>query len=241
MSQLREQLVTDYAEHFSRLNATLDVRRMSPSDFRMHDLTFGPVLNAVPRPAKILDLGCGVGFLLNWLSRQPGVTPVGVDASPTQLEIARKAFPDLDITLSDGLEYLRSHPDSFDGIFCTDVLEHIPGTDNCIEWVRTARLALRPGGFFACRGPNAANLTGGFSRYIDLTHERSFTEMSILQLLDAGGLMNNRILPIYAGRVAGRLRHAVEYLVHRLIYRICGQGSANEFTYNVCAVGYRRD
>ena len=117
-----------------------------------------------------------------------GVTPVGVDASPTQLEIARRAFPDLEITCSDGLEYLRANPESFDGIFCTDVLEHVPGTVNCIEWVQAARAALRPGGFFVCRCPNGANLTAGFSRYIDLTHERSFTEISILQLLEAGGL-----------------------------------------------------
>jgi 2-polyprenyl-3-methyl-5-hydroxy-6-metoxy-1,4-benzoquinol methylase len=240
MSQLRDQLVTDYAEHFSRLNTSLNAQRMSPRDFRMFDLTFGPVLNASPRPARILDLGCGVGFLLNWLTRQSGVTPVGVDASPTQLEIARQAFPDLEIVVSDGLEYLRSHANSFDGIFCTDVLEHIPGTDNCIEWVQTARAALRPGGFFVCRGPNAANLTGGFSRYIDLTHERIFTEMSILQLLDAGGLASNRVLPIRAGHFGGRVRQQVEHLLHRAIYRICGQGSAREFTYNVCAVGYRK-
>jgi 2-polyprenyl-3-methyl-5-hydroxy-6-metoxy-1,4-benzoquinol methylase len=239
MSQLRDQLVTDYAEHFSRLNTSLDAQQMSPHELRMHDLTFGPVLRECPRPARILDLGCGVGFLLNWLSRHPGVTPVGVDASPTQLEIARKMFPDLEITASDGLDYLRSHADSFDGIFCTDVLEHIPGTDNCIEWVQTARAALRPGGFFACRGPNAANLTGGFCRYIDLTHERSFTDVSILQLLDAGGLRRNRILPIKAGHVAGRIRQQVEYMLHRVIYRICGVSVAKEFTYNVCAVGYR--
>ena len=113
--------------------------------------------------------------------------------------------------LSDGLEYLRSNRDSFDGIFCTDVLEHIPGTANCIEWVQAAHNALRPGGFFVCRCPNAANLTAGFSRYIDLTHERSFTDVSMLQLLEAGDLQG---LPHFADpiRSMDRQRAAMDRL-----------------------------
>ena len=68
MSQLREQLVDEYATHFSRTNASLDPRHMAAKDLRMHDRTFEMVLEEAPRPARILDLGCGVGFLLNWLS-----------------------------------------------------------------------------------------------------------------------------------------------------------------------------
>ena len=214
---------------------------MSAKDFRMHQRTFGPVLDGVKKGARVLDVGCGVGFLLNWLSRQPGIVAVGTDASPTQLEIARRNLPTVDFTCADGLDYLRSNPDSFDGIFCTDVLEHIPGTDLCIEWVQAARAALRPDGFFVCRGPNGANLTAGYSRYIDLTHERIFTEVSILQLLEAGGLKDTRVLPIQTGSFSGGMRQAIETLLHRLIFRICGQGKVRHFTYNVCAVGYRRD
>ena len=239
MSQLREQLVDEYAGHFSRINASLDAHRMTAKDFRMHDRTFGVVFEGIPRPARVLDLGCGVGFLLNWLCRQPGVVPLGVDASPSQLEIARRSFPKLEITCSDGLEYLRANSDSFDGIFCTDVLEHIPGTTSCIEWVQAARDALRPGGFFVCRCPNAANLTASYCRYIDLTHERIFTEVSMLQLLDAGGLQGSRILPIRSGHWSGLARQSIERFVHRVVFRICGQSSAHEFTYNVCAVGHR--
>ena len=113
--------------------------------------------------------------------------------------------------------------------------------DLCIEWVQTARAALRPGGFFVCRGPNGANLTASYSRYIDLTHERIFTEVSILQLLEAGGLSGGRVLPIRAGSLGGRTRIAVEAGLHRMIYRLCGQGQVHHFTYNVCAVGYRSD
>jgi 2-polyprenyl-3-methyl-5-hydroxy-6-metoxy-1,4-benzoquinol methylase len=241
MGSNRNQLVEDYAEHFARLNQSLDLRKVRGSEFVMMDRTFGDLLKNSPPDARILDLGCGVGFLLHWLTRHRGIVATGVDASPTQIEIARQNLPDAEITCADGLEYLRANSESFDGIFCTDVLEHIPGTDACIEWVQTARGALRPGGFFACRGPNGANLTAGYSRYIDLTHERCFTEKSILQLLDAGGLKDARVLPIRAGGFAGNARIWLERWMHRAVYRICGQGDVRQFTYNICAVGFRRD
>src|SRR4029079_10033862 len=113
MSQLRDQLVETYAGHYSRTNASLDPRCMASKDLRMHDRTFGAVLEEAPRPARILDLGCGVGFLLNWLCRQAGVVAVGVDASPGQVEIARRSFPELEITCQDGLDFLRTNPEAF--------------------------------------------------------------------------------------------------------------------------------
>jgi len=241
MRNNRNQLVGDYAQHYRRINYTLDVCKRSRAEIGMMDRTFGAVLRAAPQGARILDLGCGVGFLLHWLSRFSGITAIGVDASVTQLEIARHNLPDLEIVCADGLEYLHNHENSFDGIFCTDVLEHIPGIDLCIEWVRAAKASLRSGGFFVCRCPNAANLTNGFCRYIDLTHERSFTEKSILQLLNAGGFEDARVLPIRAGSFSGLTRQLIERNLHRLIYGICGQRGIQEFAYNVCAVGYRRD
>ena len=241
MGNLRGQLVEDYARHFARLSSTLDTAQMSDADFRGLTRTFGSALSRLVPGDRVLDLGCGTGFLLNWIRRQPGVVATGVDGSPTQLEIARKNLPDVEFICADGLDYLRQHEDSFDGIFCTDVLEHIPGTDLCIEWVQAARAALRLGGFFVCRGPNAANLCGNYSRYIDLTHERSFTEKSILQLLEAGGFQDFGLLPIHAGTWAGRLRQFVEKALHRFVFRICAHSGLTEFSYNVCAIGFRRD
>ena len=80
------------AQHLAH-HASLDAHHMAAKDLRMLDRTFGTVLEEAPRPARILDLGCGVGFLLNWLSRQAGVVAVGVDASPGQVEIHVAVFP----------------------------------------------------------------------------------------------------------------------------------------------------
>jgi len=67
MAGHRAQLVDDYAKHFARLNETLDTRAMSTSDFRALSRTYGGVLGSLSPGARILDLGCGIGYLLNWL------------------------------------------------------------------------------------------------------------------------------------------------------------------------------
>jgi 2-polyprenyl-3-methyl-5-hydroxy-6-metoxy-1,4-benzoquinol methylase len=238
MSHYREVLIQQYIRHYSRIN-----RSINPADLYLHNLAsmqlmYGNLIASLPSGGKVLDLGCGTGILLSWLARQPGIVSVGVDSSGTQIESAKRNLPNIEITCADGLVYLRKHPEEFDGIFCTDMLEHIPDLDLCFDWLEAAREALRPGGFFFCRVPNAANLTGTYSRYMDLTHERCFTSASLLQLLEAGGFEKCRIIPIQAAHLSGRIRLVMEAFLHRAVFRICGRGLERVFTYNVCAVGF---
>ncbi|MES4785713.1 MAG: hypothetical protein C4294_07730, partial [Nitrospiraceae bacterium] len=233
----RELLIQQYVSHYKRVNSGL-LPVPSLQNFADMRLMYGPLIAPLPSGSRVLDVGCGTGMLLSWLARQPGLIPVGVDSSITQTEQARRHLPNTEIVCSDGLSYLREHPRFFAGIWCLDVLEHLPEVDLCLEWVEAAWAALRPGGFFLCRAPNGANLTASYCRYMDLTHERCFTSASLLQLLEAGGFQECRVVPIRTARLTGRLRLALEAVLHRVIFRICGHGLESTFTYNICAVGY---
>jgi 2-polyprenyl-3-methyl-5-hydroxy-6-metoxy-1,4-benzoquinol methylase len=239
MSRLREKLIEQYASHYANLNASIDPTSMSDKQYRMMELTFGPALKDVPAGAKVLDAGCGSGFLLHWLSKRGGVKPVGVDSSPSQIEVLRRHLPAAEVHVGDGLEFMRQHPGEFHAIFCTDVLEHIPG-DGVLDWVETARAALVPGGVFVCRVPNGAHLVASQTRYIDLTHERSFTETSLRQLLGAGGFDDVRVLPLRVGHLSGRLRMAAERLLHRAVFLVCGEARERVFTHNLHAAAVRK-
>lgn len=240
MSRLRNTLIEQYTDHYRRINVDIESASLDPHVFNVMQLRYGEFVAGLPADSRVLDLGCGTGNVLLWLAQQPNIIPIGVDSSAGQVEIAQRRLPGVDISCDDGLEYLRRNPETFGGIICTDVLEHIPGNDLCLEWVETARAALKPGGFFYCRMPNAANLTGTYSRYMDLTHERSFTSTSILQLLEAAGLEDCRIVPIQAAHLSGRIRLKAEHLLHRAIFQICGRGLERVFTSNVCAVGFKK-
>jgi 2-polyprenyl-6-hydroxyphenyl methylase / 3-demethylubiquinone-9 3-methyltransferase len=97
------------------------------------------------RPCRVLDLGCGAGFLANDLAAR-GHDVVGVDDTPENLEVARAHDPTGraryvlgDVTRLDVPEA------SFDAAFALDLLEHVEDPERVIA---EASRALAPGGLF---------------------------------------------------------------------------------------------
>ena len=180
-SQLRDKLFESYAAHYRRVNQRVD--RCSPHSHSAFVAMYRRFLEPLPSGSRILDAGCGTGLLLQHLRAFPQVKAVGVDISPGQIEAAREALPEAEIHCANALDYLKAHPQSFAGIFCMDVMEHMETKDDCYDFAKSLLGALRPGGFCIVKTPNGANLTSGRSRYMDLTHELCFTSTSLLQLL----------------------------------------------------------
>jgi O-antigen chain-terminating methyltransferase len=119
---------------------------------------------------KVLDLGCGRGEFLELL-RGEGVTVIGVDADPDAIAACREKG--LEVEQKDLFEYLATQRDeSFDGIFCSQVVEHLT-PQKISELVRLAAQKLEPGGILAVETPNPSCLAI-FARdfYIDPTHVR---------------------------------------------------------------------
>lgn len=242
MSRFSDKLLYSYAAHYQRGNAYgVDPRAVPDRLRRMNEATFGRFIDRRLAPgAAVLDLGCGTGLLLGWLSSRPGLRLFGVDASESQVAIAKTCLPHVSVECNDGLRYLEAREGSFDAIFCLDVLEHLD-SDVLLDWVEAARRALRPAGFLLCRGPNAANLTAPYARYMDLTHHRCFTYGSFVQLLETGGFKNVESVPVRAGHPGGAARQFVESAVHRAIFRLCGRALERVFTSTIVVVGVRGD
>jgi 2-polyprenyl-3-methyl-5-hydroxy-6-metoxy-1,4-benzoquinol methylase len=238
MSRLRQKLFDDYVAHYAASNPDIIPTSIAPKTLRMMDLTYGPALNRVAQGGLILDAGCGTGFLLYWLQKRGGYAPVGVDVSPSMVEVVKKHLPGVEVHCTDAVQFMRERPGQFDAVFSTDVLEHVPD-EELLDWVEIARSALKPGGVFVCKVPNAASLIGPHLRYIDLTHERSFTTSSLSQLLTAAGFKENHILPIRMAHLTGKLRMGAESILHRLVYVACGNARQRVFTSTLAAYGVR--
>lgn len=235
--ELRTRLFENYGSHYAHGNANVDPTRMPPHVMQSYEMMYGDLVAPLLPGSQILDAGCGTGFLLAWLRRHSNLRPTGVDVSPEQIAIAQQFLPDVRVVCADAVEYMRGKPNTFAGIFCTDVLEHI-STTALLDFVETARAALTPGGFMVCRTPNAANLTGAQLRYIDLTHERSFTWRSLFQLLTAAGLVDCRLIPVRVPHLSGRVRLGIEHRLHQIVYLICGHGGEPIFTRTLSAVAF---
>jgi 2-polyprenyl-3-methyl-5-hydroxy-6-metoxy-1,4-benzoquinol methylase len=235
--ELRTRLIEQYGSHYASGYASVDPRTMTRNVLQSYEMMYGDLVAALAPSSRILDAGCGSGFVLAWLRRHSNIVPIGVDSSAEQVAVARRSLPDVQIFCGDAVEYMQQHPKTFAGIFCTDVLEHIP-TPTLLEFVEAVRAALVPNGFFVCRVPNAANLTGTQMRYIDLTHERSFCWRSLFQLLTVAGLEKCRLIPVRVPHLSGRTRLLVERWLHQIVYLICGHGGEPIFTRTLSAVAY---
>lgn len=117
---------------------------------------------------RVVDLGCGRGEFLGEL-RDRGAEVLGVDLDATAL--AACSEKNIAVERADIFEFLaRQQDNSWDGIMCAHVIEHLPPlrlqdlSDLCYR-------KLRPGGLIAFETPNPACLAifaGDF--YLDPTH-----------------------------------------------------------------------
>lgn len=107
-------------------------------------------LAPLPEDAKIADLGCGEGILVEEL-RQQGRDAIGVD-----LNYESEAVVKDDITQT------RFAGETFDVILCLDVLEHLQFADQVKALAEFQRL-LRPGGRLIVSLPNLAHFSSRFA------------------------------------------------------------------------------
>jgi len=86
----------------------------------------------------ILDAGCGTGLNLRSLP----VGSVGLDINPRSIDVIRQRLPDHESVLGD-IEDLPFEDETFPGVLCTEVLEHVPDPDTALKEIWRV---LKPGG-----------------------------------------------------------------------------------------------
>jgi 2-polyprenyl-6-hydroxyphenyl methylase/3-demethylubiquinone-9 3-methyltransferase len=103
------------------------------------------ICSHLPSPVKILDMGCGAGFLTHDMARQ-GHEVVGVDLSERSLEVARKMDETgrIDYLMAD-VAKVPLPEGSFDAVCAMDILEHV---ENPRAVIQEASRLLKPGGLF---------------------------------------------------------------------------------------------
>ena len=109
---------------------------------------------------KLLDVGCGTGFLLEMLSAQKEAEYCGLDLSPEMIRVAQqKKIPGAEYTVgsSEALPYADG---SFDVVTCSQSFHHYPHPEKAMA---EAWRVLKPGGLYILSDTGI----GGIGAWID--------------------------------------------------------------------------
>jgi len=177
------------------------IYRRGAIDLESQD-SLSKVASQIPQGSTVLDLGCAVGALGQYLSQHKGCIVDGVEANSEAAALARPYYRDVfEIDLEESKLTDELMERNYDVIVCADVLEHLrdPGA-----LLKTLADHLGPKGNFLISIPNAGyigvitELLDGEFRYrdegiLDATHLRFFTRQSLLRMLEESGLVGEII------------------------------------------------
>jgi O-antigen chain-terminating methyltransferase len=119
---------------------------------------------------SVLDIGCGRGEFLE-LMREAKIPAVGIDLSEESVAMCR--LKGLEAETADLFAYLAGLPeDSLDGIFCAQVVEHLP-PERLPEMIQLCASRLARDGVLVVETPNPECLAIFATHfYLDPTHSR---------------------------------------------------------------------
>jgi ubiquinone/menaquinone biosynthesis C-methylase UbiE len=137
-----------------------------PDELHPRDLELrrGFALAHISAADRVLDLGCGAGDLTAELQTH-AASLVGVDVAEAALRRARVRHPGLSFLLAEIGGRLPLEDNSFDVVWSSEVIEHVPDT---ARWMSEVRRVLRPGGRLLLTTPSHGRLrlaVAGVERY----------------------------------------------------------------------------
>jgi SAM-dependent methyltransferase len=140
----------------------------------------------VDERATVLDLACDRGyFIQNITAGERWATDVR-DVSaylPEEIHFAQADGLTLDRVLP---------PGSFDVVFMSNYLEHLPSGEAVVQQLRVVKDLLRPGGQAIILQPNVRLLGGAYWDFID--HSVALTERSLAEAAELAGLETVRVI-----------------------------------------------
>ena len=143
------------------------------------------------KQGRILDFGCGRGEFLRLL-KEENIPVIGIDTYP-EYKITGELYG-VDIRVGDGLEFLEKSTETFGGIFCAQVIEHL-GIANIEKLCYLAFEKLEKGGCLVLETPNPMCLsmfTNAF--YIDPSHDKPVHPLLMEYILKNIGFSDVQLL-----------------------------------------------
>lgn len=211
VSDFRQEIYNYYVSRFKSSQLQED-ENQKRDFFRWADRCYGKLLEPCARDIRILEIGCGPGTFLEYLTQMGFSNAFGIDVSPEQIELAKKKG--LNVGMADVFTFLEDSRECYDMIVAIDVIEHFT-KEELLALFPLFSGRLTSGGKLIVQTVNASGLFSSQIIYGDLTHVTIFNEQSMSQLLR---LFHFRNLAFYeTGPFALKLTGAVRAVLWKLI------------------------
>jgi SAM-dependent methyltransferase len=192
------------------------------------------------KDSRVLEIGCGVGFFLNYLKTEGYRHIAGVDIAPEAIEACRRNVTD-NVERCDAIEYLHraiERNQSFDVIVMLDTLEHFEKSE-AAEVFRLCHTLLAPEGRLLVKVGNMTNVTSLHLAYADFTHRIGFTEESLEFLYRVTGFSMCRFVDPPPVRLVSRLRIHLERWLHSILFWLARAKCPQHVGRKLIAVGFK--
>ena len=239
--QQRNQLIDEDSENkYYGVDYRVDIKNSNDSK--------AILANHIRKNTRCLDVGCGVGYLGEALSKYKNTETYGIELDKKAVEYARKDEKYVDVynfsvTERKGKEFNRFADSKlkFDYIVFADILEHVILPEDVILFFSNY---LKPGGKILVSLPNVAHfdiirgLTNkkfnyGHSGLLDNTHLRFFTKSSFKQFV---GQMNDVFGQNFAVKEIGKTVAVPDLEPYSHLYKILdqdGEACVLQFIYEI--------
>lgn len=181
--QKKELISNYYNGHYKHVNSKFDTKSYRKEILINYE-------SFINKSDKILDLGCGTGFLLRVLENEGYSNLWGVERDKYQFEEAKKILKISKIYHQDIFDFFKENNQKFNVIFLMDVIEHI-SKEKVISMLKLIYDHLDKKSVLIIRTPNAESpLFCGRMRYNDITHEIAYNQNSIKMILREAGFID---------------------------------------------------
>ncbi|MEW5760784.1 MAG: class I SAM-dependent methyltransferase [Candidatus Thermoplasmatota archaeon] len=179
---------------------------------------------------EILDVGCGMGHFLYYISKKGYKNFYGIDISKEQVDICKRYVTE-NIELIDTFIFLKERKEKYDLIVANDFIEHIT-LEQALEFVKLCFNALKENGQLIIKTPNMSAPFSNSVLYVDLTHRHGYTEHNLGQLLRFGSFEDVSFYPI----TYHPIRRMIGFFI-KFLYKLFSLPPPSVVTHTIIGVG----
>jgi 2-polyprenyl-3-methyl-5-hydroxy-6-metoxy-1,4-benzoquinol methylase len=186
MDDYRVNLYSKYISKFKEITSP-ESESKRKSDYEVYKKYYLPILRDIPKDSKIIDLGCGSGYMLQFLSSMGYKDLYGVDISPEQISKLKQRG--ISGEVENLFVFFNKHSAKYDVIFALDIVEHFKKEE--LLWLFSGMFnLLNENGLIIIHTPNGQSPLALNHIYGDLTHQTIFTPTSMIQALSYAGFID---------------------------------------------------